>query len=100
MTGLRMAMLGAAGLAAMLAFQPASAKTPADTFVMAKDIDDIVSLDPGETFELSGIEVTGNVYDRVMRYKAEDIKKLQGEVAESWTISPDGKTFTFKIRPG
>src|SRR6185312_1717325 len=60
---------------------------------------DMVSLDPGETFELSGIEVTGNIYDRVMRYKAQDIKKLQGEVAESWTISPDGKTFTFKIRP-
>jgi len=77
---------------------PAEAKTPADTFVMAKDIDDIVSLDPGEAFELSGIEITTNIYDRVMRYDAEDINKLDGGAVEKWTV--DGKKFTFKVRPG
>ena len=34
-----------------------------------------------------------------MRYEAEDLTKLVGGVAESWTVSPDGKTFTFKMRP-
>ncbi|MBV9523625.1 MAG: ABC transporter substrate-binding protein, partial [Alphaproteobacteria bacterium] len=97
------ALLAAAGLAVVASLAPtiapAEAKTPADTFVQAKDIDDIVSLDPGETFELSGIEITTNVYDRLMRYDAEDIKKLEGGVVESWTVSPDGKSFTFKVRP-
>ena len=35
----------------------AAAQTPKDTVVMAKRIDDIISLDPGEEFEFSGGEV-------------------------------------------
>jgi peptide/nickel transport system substrate-binding protein len=100
----RYCLMAAAGLAlalvGALAAAPAEAKTPGDALVMAKDIDDIVSLDPGEAFELSGLEITTNVYDRLMRYDAEDVTKLVGGAAESWTLSPDKKTFTFKVRPG
>ena len=47
-------------LAAMvLVAGPALAATPKDTVVMAKQIDDIISLDPAESFEFSGSEVTG-----------------------------------------
>lgn len=77
----------------------ADAATPKDAVVFAKQIDDIVSLDPGECYELSGVEICSNIYDRLLRYEAEDLNKLVGGVAESWTVSPDGKTFTFKIRP-
>src|SRR6476620_2433848 len=77
----------------------ADAATPKDTAVFAKQIDDIISLDPHESYELSGGEICTNVYDRVLRYEAEDHSKLVGGVAESWTVSPDGKTLTFKIRP-
>ena len=77
----------------------ADAATPKDTAVIAKQIDDIITLDPGEAYELSGNEICTNVYDRLLRYEAEDLSKLVGGVAESWTVSPDGKTFTFKIRP-
>jgi peptide/nickel transport system substrate-binding protein len=34
-----------------------------------------------------------------VRYEAEDMTKLVGGVAQSWTVSPDAKTFTFKLRP-
>src|SRR5205085_11282170 len=98
MNQLRMALLAAAGMAIAAAAAPVAAKTPADTFVMAKDIDDIVSLDPGEAFELSGIEITTNLYDRVMRYDAEDINKLDGGAVSKWAV--DGKKFTFTVRPG
>ena len=77
----------------------ADAATPKDTAVFAKQIDDIISLDPGECYELSGGEICTNVYDRLLRYEAEDMSKLVGGAAESWTVSPDGKTLTFKIRP-
>jgi peptide/nickel transport system substrate-binding protein len=78
----------------------AGAATPADTLVIAKAIDDIISLDPAEAYELSGIEMITNVYDRIMRFEADDVTKLVGGAAESWTTSADGKTFTFKLRKG
>jgi len=79
---------------------PAMAATPADTLVIAKQIDDLISLDPGEAYELSGIEVIANSYDRIMRFEPTDITKLVPGVAESVAVSEDGKTFTFKIRAG
>src|SRR5712692_10531776 len=100
MNWLRVSLSAALGIAAITALAPAEAATPANTFVMAKNIDDIISLDPGEAFELSGLEITTNVYDRVMRYDAEDVTKLVGGAVESWNVSEDGKTFTFKVRPG
>ena len=85
----------------LLAFAPAAqAETPADTLVIAKNIDDIITLDPAEAYELTGIEVVANLYDRIMRFEPEDISKLAGGVAESYAVSDDGKTLTFKIRSG
>lgn len=86
-------------VSAMLSLS-AQAAPPKDTFVMAKDFADIITLDPAEVFEFSGGEVIANIYDRVMMFEAEDLKTLVGGVAESWDISEDGKTITFTIRPG
>ncbi len=79
---------------------PASAETPRDTVVMAKQIDDIISLDPAESFEFSGSEVVANLYDRLIGYDLKDVTKLNGELATSWSVAADGVTYTFKIRPG
>jgi peptide/nickel transport system substrate-binding protein len=87
--------------AVLLVLAPqALADTPKDTLVIAKNIDDMISLDPAEDYELSGIEVIANTYDRIMRFEPTDITKLVGGAAESVTVSDDGKTFTFKMRPG
>ena len=69
---------------------PAFADTPKDTVVIAKQIDDIITLDPAEVFEFSGGEVIANIYDRIMTYEAEDTEKLVGGVAESYSASDDG----------
>ena len=90
--------LAAAGMmAAPLA--PAQAETPADTLVMAMNIDDIVSLDPAETFELVGGEVNANVYDRITVFDPVQ-QQLVGGVAERWDISDDGHVITLHVRPG
>jgi peptide/nickel transport system substrate-binding protein len=89
-------------LALVVAFSatPATAATPADTLVMAWQFDDIITLDPAEIFEFSGAEYAGNTYDRLIGYEVDDVSKIYGVAAESWTVSPDGKTYTFKIRNG
>ena len=78
----------------------AHAATPKNTFVMAKDVSDLITLDPAEVFELSGGEIIANLYDRLMMYEPEDLATLVGGVAERWEVSGDGKVITFTIRPG
>lgn len=56
----------------------ASAATPKDTVVMAKQIDDIISLDPAESFEFSGSEAVGNIYDRLLSYDFKDVSIIKG----------------------
>ena len=95
---------GVAGLSAALflstALTAAHAATPADTLVVAKNIDDIISLDPAEVFEITGGEVINNLYTRLVTHETSDFTKLVGGVAESWTVSPDGGSITFKLRKG
>ncbi len=79
---------------------PAFADTPKDTLVQAWTIDDIISLDPAEIFEFTAAEIAGNSYDRVIGYDIDNVSDIYGVVAESWTVSPDGKTLTFKVRDG
>ena len=94
-------MLAGAALSAMVAgTAPAIAETPADTLVLAWAFDDIITLDPGESFEISAGEIMGNSYDRLVRFDPADPANIYGDIAESWTVSDDGKTFTFKIKQG
>jgi peptide/nickel transport system substrate-binding protein len=92
-------MLAGAALAALLSGFPALAETPADTLVQVWAMDDMISLDPAEAFELSTGEITGNTYDQLVRLDANDTTKIVGGIAESWTVSDDGLTYTFKLKP-
>lgn len=78
----------------------AQAKTPDDSLVVAWQFDDIITMDPGEAFEISMMEVIGNTYDKLISYDNDDVSKIYPAIAESWTVSDDNKTFTFKIKPG
>nr|WP_075289617.1 ABC transporter substrate-binding protein [Pararhizobium arenae] len=91
---------GAAIALALLAAHPAFAVTPADTLVEGFAIDDIITMDPGEAFELSTAEVTSNTYDLLVRLDLNDTSKIVGDLAESWTVSDDGLTYTFKLKQG
>jgi peptide/nickel transport system substrate-binding protein len=79
---------------------PLQAATPKDTLVVAMAFDDIISLDPAEAFEISAGELMGNAYDRLLRYDVQDPGRLLPDVAISWAVSGDGRTYTFKLKPG
>ncbi|GMG81866.1 ABC transporter substrate-binding protein [Paralimibaculum aggregatum] len=100
----RLAGLALAAAAAMpfaLAPAPASAETPPNMLVIAATIDDIVSLDPQESFEFSGSDILNNMYGSLVSFDPADLSKgYVPDIAESWEISGDGKVYTFKIRDG
>ncbi|WP_183900023.1 ABC transporter substrate-binding protein [Rhizobium metallidurans] len=91
---------GAALSLLMMAAPAAFAETPKDTLVQGFAIDDIITMDPGEAFELSTAEMTSNTYSLLVRLDMADTSKVKGDLAESWTVSDDGLTYTFKLKPG
>jgi peptide/nickel transport system substrate-binding protein len=97
--GISKLLLGSAVIALASAVA-AQAETPKDTVVMAKAIDDIISLDPGEAFEFSSGEPVGNMYERLVYFDVKNVSSIYGALAESWGVGNDGKTYTFKLRPG
>ncbi|HCE71070.1 MAG TPA: ABC transporter substrate-binding protein, partial [Ruegeria sp.] len=94
------AVLGAAVL--MTAPAPmAMAETPPNMLVIAHRIDDITTLDPAESFEFAGSDLSRNVYMRLVNFDPMDLKAgYQPEIAESWTVSEDKRSITFTIREG
>ena len=91
-----------AALAAFAVFSGSSgrAEVPSDVFVMAMQIDDVISLDPAEVFEFTGAEVAANIYERLLYFDNDDVTKIEGGVADRWQVSKDGRTYRFHIRSG
>jgi peptide/nickel transport system substrate-binding protein len=93
-------LLAAAAAAALLLAAPLRAETPPDTLIQAWAIDDIITLDPAEVFEFTASEMLGNSYQTIIGYDVNDVSDIFGVVAESWEVSEDGKTISFKVREG
>lgn len=80
----------------------AMAKTPADTLVIGKSADP-QTLDPGVTVDNNDWTISYPAYQRLVAYDVKDGKGLttvSGQLAESWTVSADGKVWEFKLKPG
>jgi peptide/nickel transport system substrate-binding protein len=89
------ASIAAAGLPAAV-----RAATPKDTLVQACAIDDIISLDPAESFEIASGEILGNTYERLVKFDVAEPSRLSGALAKGWTVSADGKGYGFELMPG
>ncbi|MBV9936840.1 MAG: ABC transporter substrate-binding protein [Actinobacteria bacterium] len=55
--------------------------------------------DPDIFYEIEGNAVTTSVYEGLVRYKPNSTD-IEPALAESFTTSPDGLTYTFKLRQG
>ncbi len=73
---------------------------PQDTLVVGWDMDELITLDPAESFELAGNELIYNMYQRLLKHDPRNKGKFLGEIAESWTVDNKNKRHIFKIKKG
>ena len=77
----------------------ARAETPQNVLVVAQSIDDAVSFDPAEGFELTTVQSFNNLYQRLIQSDRQDATKIVPALAASWEAGADGKSLTFKLDP-
>jgi peptide/nickel transport system substrate-binding protein len=87
----------AAASPTLLRALPANAQTPPGIAVMAKQIDDVISFDPAESYEFTDNEVDGNCYRKLVVPDPVHGTAIAPDLAQTWTVSPDGMTFTFHL---
>jgi peptide/nickel transport system substrate-binding protein len=66
------------------------------TLVFARGADS-QKLDPADVDDGESIKVLNNICEGLVRFKA-GTAEIEPCLADSWTISPDGLTYTFKLR--
>ncbi len=90
----------AAALMALMPFAASAQDTPAkggDIVVTYKD--DITTLDPAIGYDWVNWSMIKSLYSRLMDYEP-GTANLVPSLAESFDVSADGLTYTFKLRPG
>jgi peptide/nickel transport system substrate-binding protein len=75
------------------------AKTPANTLVVAQALDEMVSIDPAQAYEVPTSELISNVYDQLFSYNSNSADP-QPDIITAWKRSDDGLTYTFDVRQG
>lgn len=60
---------------------------------------DMSTADPDVFFDIEGLAVMLSVYEGLLKY-APGSTDLEGNLAESWEVSEDQTTYTFKLREG
>lgn len=88
-------VVGLTVLALLLAVQPVAA---AQRFVFANE-SPYDTLDPHTVWDVGRVAVRLNLYDGLYRW-LDNPPKLTPWLAESHTVSPDGLTYTFRLRKG
>jgi peptide/nickel transport system substrate-binding protein len=58
------------------------------------------SLDPATNYETQGGSMLENVYETLLDYSGNSVSTYKPLLALNYTVSPDGKTYTFNLRQG
>jgi peptide/nickel transport system substrate-binding protein len=58
------------------------------------------SLDPHQESTFANIQLVAPLYSLLLQIDPYNYPKIIGDVATDWKMSPDGLTYTFKLRPG
>ncbi|MBP6718740.1 MAG: ABC transporter substrate-binding protein [Rhodoferax sp.] len=87
-------LLCALALPALMALAPASAKTLVYCSEGSPE-----NFSPSINTTGTSFDATEQIYDNIVKFERGGTKVVPG-LAESWTISPDGLEYTFKLRKG
>lgn len=82
---------------------PPSSGSPQDasTLVVGMNTSILITLDPAVVYEVEGAVIVDQLYDKLVELEMVGGSiKVVPEVAESWNLAGDGKTWTFTIRKG
>ncbi|TYB83911.1 ABC transporter substrate-binding protein [Oceaniovalibus sp. ACAM 378] len=90
-------LLKCVAITALLGAIPAYAGTPADTLVMARNIDAISTFDPAQIGEVVTDELILNICDSLVGIDPEDEAGVVPSIAKDWTVSEDGMKITFNL---
>lgn len=74
-----------------------STRAAAGNVLRLADQDDIPTLDPALGYDVASWQFEEMLFSTLVGY--DDEGGLQPEVAAEWEISPDGRTYTFRLRP-
>ncbi len=91
-------ILAVAMLSVILTACGQSSNDPTDTLIFAQGADPR-GLDPAMVDDGESSKVIVNIYEGLLKY-AKDSTKLEPCLAETWNVSDDGLTYTFKLRKG
>ncbi|OQM74289.1 ABC transporter substrate-binding protein [Manganibacter manganicus] len=92
-----LALMMGLGAAYAAASPDPNAKQGGDIIITYKD--DVATLDPAIGYDWQNWSMIKSLFDGLMDYEP-GTTKLTPDLAESYEISADGKTFTFKLRHG
>ncbi|WP_375678703.1 MULTISPECIES: ABC transporter substrate-binding protein [unclassified Bartonella] len=94
--------LVSAFIALAMVAQQVSAKTPANTLVMAWNLDAISTFDPAQLNDVYGSEIIYNICDNLVSTATDDPAKMVPALATHWDVSGDdySTVITFHLRDG
>src|SRR5438045_538390 len=82
---------------ALAAISPADSAPPRDTMVIGL-VAEPVTMDPPQITDLNSTRVAKRIFEGLVAQELGSYKLVPG-LAQSWDISKDGLTYTFKLRP-
>jgi dipeptide transport system substrate-binding protein len=93
----RIALMVFAAVAATIFFSPVG--QAAEDTLRVRIGSDVGVLDPARIFGIENQTVAGHVYNGLVKYD-QATNKLVPDLATEWSVSADGKAYTFKLRDG
>ena len=92
------AAVAVSGLAARPA-APARATAGGGTLLVARDIRDAKTMDPGRFYEFTSNAMAANCYDTLVTFQGKNTAQPQRDLATGWSIGGRGSWWPRGLRP-